>query len=210
MKEAVIVSGVRTPLGAFSGSLGNIPATKLGAIVIEESVKRAGIDKEMVKLALLFNNEDSQVNSLVGDYFKAHGNLAKAADYYQKSIQFNFFNKEKVYNNLLEIYEKVDGEEDRESLLEFLSQKITNPERFPLFLNIILAKNSYLVGKDYLEKGEEEKTLYWWGKAKRVLPEWSYFHLEVASLYQQLEEEKKTKEVLLTTKNFKVKCRITN
>jgi acetyl-CoA C-acetyltransferase len=31
MKEAVIVSAVRTPLGNFKGSLGNIGATKLGA-----------------------------------------------------------------------------------------------------------------------------------------------------------------------------------
>lgn len=48
MKEAVIVSAVRTPLGGFNGSLGNIGATKLGAIVIEEAVKRAGIDKKEV------------------------------------------------------------------------------------------------------------------------------------------------------------------
>ena len=48
MKEAVIVSAVRTPLGGFNGSLGNIGATKLGAIVIEEAVQRAGIDKKEV------------------------------------------------------------------------------------------------------------------------------------------------------------------
>ncbi|MBW1983927.1 MAG: acetyl-CoA C-acetyltransferase [Deltaproteobacteria bacterium] len=48
MKEAVIVSAVRTPLGSFNGSLGNTGATKLGAIVIEEAVKRAGIDKKVV------------------------------------------------------------------------------------------------------------------------------------------------------------------
>lgn len=48
MKEIVIVSGVRTPLGAFNGSLGQIPATRLGALVIEESIKRAGIGKEIV------------------------------------------------------------------------------------------------------------------------------------------------------------------
>lgn len=53
MKEAVIVSGVRTPLGAFNGSLGNIQATKLGAMVIEEAVKRAGIDKEIVNEAIM-------------------------------------------------------------------------------------------------------------------------------------------------------------
>lgn len=53
MKEAVIVSAVRTPLGAFNGSLGNISATKLGALVIEEAVKRAGIVKEAVNEAIM-------------------------------------------------------------------------------------------------------------------------------------------------------------
>lgn len=48
MNEAVIVSAVRTPLGSFNGSLGAIGATKLGAIVIEEAIKRAGIKKETV------------------------------------------------------------------------------------------------------------------------------------------------------------------
>lgn len=45
MKEAAIVSAVRTPLGAFNGSLTAMGATDLGAKVIEESVKRAGIEK---------------------------------------------------------------------------------------------------------------------------------------------------------------------
>jgi acetyl-CoA C-acetyltransferase len=45
MNEAVIVSAVRTPLGSFNGSLAGIGATDLGAIVIEEAVKRAGIEK---------------------------------------------------------------------------------------------------------------------------------------------------------------------
>ncbi len=48
MQEAVIVSVVRTPLGSFNGSLANIGATKLGALVIEEAVQRAGIAKENV------------------------------------------------------------------------------------------------------------------------------------------------------------------
>lgn len=48
MKEAVIVSAVRTPLGSFNGSLGKIGATDLGAIVIKEAIKRAKIEKEVV------------------------------------------------------------------------------------------------------------------------------------------------------------------
>ena len=53
MKEAVIVSGVRTPLGSFNGSLGNIGATKLGAVAIEAAVERAGINKEAVNEVIM-------------------------------------------------------------------------------------------------------------------------------------------------------------
>ncbi|MFO7495319.1 MAG: acetyl-CoA C-acetyltransferase [Desulfobacterales bacterium] len=48
MREAVIVSAVRTPLGSFNGTLGSIGATRLGALVIEEAVRRAGIAKTAV------------------------------------------------------------------------------------------------------------------------------------------------------------------
>lgn len=48
MKEIVIVSACRTPLGNFNGSLAGIAATKLGALVVEEAVKRAGIQKDVV------------------------------------------------------------------------------------------------------------------------------------------------------------------
>jgi acetyl-CoA C-acetyltransferase len=53
MQEAVIVSAVRTPLGSFNGSLAGIGATDLGAIVIEEAVKRAGIRKTEVNEVLM-------------------------------------------------------------------------------------------------------------------------------------------------------------
>ena len=53
MKEAVIVSAVRTPLGGFNGSLGSIGATDLGAVVIKESLKRAGIEKNAVNEVIL-------------------------------------------------------------------------------------------------------------------------------------------------------------
>ena len=53
MREAVIVSAVRTPLGAFNGILANMGATKLGAIVIEEAVKRAGIMKSDVNEVIM-------------------------------------------------------------------------------------------------------------------------------------------------------------
>ncbi len=48
MNKAVIVSATRTPLGSFGGTLSKIGATDLGAHVIKEAIKRAGIeDKEV-------------------------------------------------------------------------------------------------------------------------------------------------------------------
>jgi acetyl-CoA C-acetyltransferase len=45
MREVVIVSACRTPIGDFGGSLSGIPSTELGAIVINEAIARAGIKK---------------------------------------------------------------------------------------------------------------------------------------------------------------------
>jgi acetyl-CoA C-acetyltransferase len=42
-KEAVVVSGARTAIGAFGGSLKDIPVVELGAAVIKEALKRAGL-----------------------------------------------------------------------------------------------------------------------------------------------------------------------
>ena len=53
MREAVIVSAVRTPLGSFNGTLANMGATKLGGLIIEEAVRRAGIAKEEVNEAIM-------------------------------------------------------------------------------------------------------------------------------------------------------------
>lgn len=53
MREAVIVSAVRTPLGNFNGTLSEFGATKLGAMVIEEAIRRAGISKDVVNEAIM-------------------------------------------------------------------------------------------------------------------------------------------------------------
>ncbi|MCP4550304.1 MAG: acetyl-CoA C-acetyltransferase [bacterium] len=48
VREVVIVSAARTPVGSFLGSLSTVPATKLGAIAIKAAVERAGIKGEVV------------------------------------------------------------------------------------------------------------------------------------------------------------------
>lgn len=48
MKEIVIASACRTAIGSFGGSLKNVPAAELGAVVVKEAVNRAGIKPEQV------------------------------------------------------------------------------------------------------------------------------------------------------------------
>jgi len=48
MREVVLTSAVRTPIGSFNGSLAGIDANRLGAVVIEEAIRRSGIGKEDV------------------------------------------------------------------------------------------------------------------------------------------------------------------
>lgn len=43
MREVIIVSGARTAIGSFGGSLKDVPAVKLGSLVIKEALKRAGL-----------------------------------------------------------------------------------------------------------------------------------------------------------------------
>lgn len=48
MRDVVIVSAARTPIGRFGKSLGNVPAVKLGETAIKEAVKRAGIKADQI------------------------------------------------------------------------------------------------------------------------------------------------------------------
>ena len=55
MQEAVIVSAVRTPTAKFLGSLKDFSATQLGAVVVAEAVRRAGIDPTIVEECIMGN-----------------------------------------------------------------------------------------------------------------------------------------------------------
>ena len=55
MRESVIVSAVRTPTGKFLGSLKDFTAPQLGAIVVREAVRRAGIDPASVDECIMGN-----------------------------------------------------------------------------------------------------------------------------------------------------------
>lgn len=65
MENVVIVAGVRTPIGSFGGSLRNEPVERLGAVVLNELIKRAGI-------------ESGQVDELIAGQSYMNGECANA------------------------------------------------------------------------------------------------------------------------------------
>ncbi|WP_284071423.1 beta-ketoacyl synthase N-terminal-like domain-containing protein, partial [Clostridiisalibacter paucivorans] len=55
MREVVIASAVRTPLGTYGGAFKNVDAVKLGAVAVKAAIERAGIKPEMIE-EVLFGN----------------------------------------------------------------------------------------------------------------------------------------------------------
>jgi acetyl-CoA acyltransferase len=70
MTDVVIVEAVRTPVGRFRGSLAGVRADHLGALVIEELVKRVGVDPSMV---------DDVIFGCVTQVGEQSGNIARTS-----------------------------------------------------------------------------------------------------------------------------------
>lgn len=66
MTEVVVVSGVRTAIGTFGGSLTGVPVVKLGALVIKEALKRAGLRPKSGEKLLQYAPDRLQGTGLVG------------------------------------------------------------------------------------------------------------------------------------------------
>jgi len=80
MREAVILSAVRVPTGKFLGALKGFPAPRLGAMVVREAVRRAGVDPDRVDEVILGNVVSAGVGQAPARQAAIHGGIpAKAA-----------------------------------------------------------------------------------------------------------------------------------
>jgi acetyl-CoA C-acetyltransferase len=76
MRESVIVSAVRTPTGKFLGVLKTLTATQLGALVVAEAVRRAGIEPAMVDECIMGNVVGAGLGQNPARQAALHGGLA--------------------------------------------------------------------------------------------------------------------------------------
>jgi acetyl-CoA C-acetyltransferase len=78
MEDIVIVSGVRTPVGKFQGTLSDLSATQLGAIAVREAVRRAGIDPATVDECIMGNVVSAGLGQNPARQAALHGGLSPA------------------------------------------------------------------------------------------------------------------------------------
>src|SRR5678816_3000871 len=76
MQDAVIVSAVRTPTGRFLGSLKDLTAPELGALVVREAARRAGIDPASVDECIMGNVVSAGVGQAPARQAALRGGLA--------------------------------------------------------------------------------------------------------------------------------------
>jgi acetyl-CoA C-acetyltransferase len=78
MREAMIVSAVRTPTGKFLGGLKDFRATELGALVVREAVRRAGIEPSTVDECIMGNVVGAGLGQAPARQAALHGGLSNA------------------------------------------------------------------------------------------------------------------------------------
>ena len=61
MEEIYIVGAVRTPIGKFGGTLAKTPAAELGALVIKDVLKRAGLKPEQVSEVIMVARQQDAI-----------------------------------------------------------------------------------------------------------------------------------------------------
>jgi len=75
VRESVIVSAVRTPTGKFLGALKSFSAAQLGACVVREAVRRAGIDPQIVDECIMGNVVSAGLGQNPARQAALHGGL---------------------------------------------------------------------------------------------------------------------------------------
>lgn len=87
VKEVVIVSGARTPIGRFGGSLKDVHAVDLAAYAIKEAVKRAGIESSVVDEVIVGNVGQIAENGFIGRMVSLKSDLPEETTAYSVNRQ---------------------------------------------------------------------------------------------------------------------------
>ena len=83
MREVVVVSGVRTAIGTYGGSLKDVPPTELAALVVRESLARAKVEgKDDLTGESLIQRDDDREETVLKRLSVYHAQTRPLVDYY--------------------------------------------------------------------------------------------------------------------------------
>ena len=157
-------------------------------------------EKNIRRILSLYGQEPF-ILSLLADKFYGWGKLKRAAKLYHQAIIASPLEDLCLYPRLADLYGRLGESQKKEELARFFIQQIDKERKF--YVNKPrYAKIFYLFGKTYLGS-EPRKAVFWWKKAVVAGPEWSYFHIELASLYVKLGELEEAKKVLTSCLDFR-------
>ncbi len=167
-------------------------ARKMGDKIFEDDFSQG---EQIGKKLIFFSSADPTMNSWMGDKYFDQNKKEKAVGYYHKTIIYDPFSSLSLYQRAGEIYDELGKEEEKESLYQFFLQRVEKKKAYRRNSSR-LAKALYLIGEDYLHQGDKEAVIVWWEEAIEPAPEWSYFHIELASLYLSLGKTEEAEAVL--------------
>ena len=87
MREVVVVSGVRLPVGSYGGSLKDVSAIDMGAMVVAEAVKRAGIEPAAVDEVIIGQVGEVAENGFVARAISLKAGMPKETTAYSVNRQ---------------------------------------------------------------------------------------------------------------------------
>lgn len=173
-------------------------ARQFGDMVFEDNfVQGERIGQNLISLS----SQDPLMHYWLAEKYFSKGNLKKTAEHYQKAIEYNPLGNYRLYQKLGGIYSQLGEMEKADELYQSFARKLEETKAFQKE-NPTLAKSFYLIGEEYLNQGKEEEVVFWWRKAVEASPEWSYFHIELASLFINLGELDQAREVLNNCLDF--------
>ncbi len=146
---------------------------KLFAVDFKEGEKAA---KRLIEIS----RKDPSMNSWLAEKYKQAGRRDLASFYFRQAIIFNPLGNFYLYPKLGKIYDHWGQLEKSAALYQFFNQNLA---RMRIETgNNQLAKTFYQIGLNLLNTQKEKEALLWWQKAAAWGPEWSFFHIEAASL----------------------------
>lgn len=167
-------------------------ARKMGDKIFKDDFERGEhVGKKLISLS----SSEPSMNYWLGDKYFDQNKLEEAAGYYQKAIIYDPLSNFSLYQKLGEIYGQLGEKEKKEELYQFFFQKMEKTKAYRSY-NRRLAKVLYFIGEDYLYQGRKEEVVHWWERSIEPASDWSYFHIELASLYFSLGKREEAEIVL--------------